>query len=440
MNVRDSAAAEFRRAFAPASEALTPTDAGLLGLVMLFVRTYHSDGWQDWRAHRFEDVYALVRYLPEDIFPEAAPSTARHLSRAALAAITESVDVLASRIGETAAFRLVLEEYAWSQDILTPESVAVLMSTATATASAETVYDPFCRAGEILIAAAGEGRKSSLRDDSARFFGEMPNHSPLEIAQMNTRMHQVNAQLGMKRTGYTAFDSSTNKFSRVLTNPPFNAKLSPADSGIPWRYASPPKSNANFAWLQYAVERLEPGGRAAVVMANGAASSSNPRERHIREAMASDGCIEGLIALPQSLFRRTGVPVMLWLLNPPGTRQDELLFIDASAAGHMTSRTQRDLDRAEISEIAATVNQWRSGQPTEKPTQGIRSVSIPLSEIRKRDFILNPAAYISEPEDGPSSAARFAEVRRLFGQLEIEYGAARDKDAAALETLKRLTR
>lgn len=187
---------------------------------------------------------------------------------------------------------------------------------------------------------------------------------------MNLDIHGVPADL-TARPGIALDDDlhSGRQFDAILANPPFNmsdwCSDHPADRC--WRYGAPPKSNANFAWLQHIWSSLAEGGRAAVVMANGALSSEQAGEGRIRAAMVEDGVVEALIALPPQLFATTAIPVTVWLLRRPGdTRDGEVLFVDARMLGSMISRTQRDLLPDDRRRIAGTVLEWRDRRNQER--------------------------------------------------------------------------
>jgi type I restriction enzyme M protein len=106
--------------------------------------------------------------------------------------------------------------------------------------------------------------------------------------------------------------------------------------------------------------------------------------------MIEDGCIEAIISLPRNLFHRTDVAVTIWLLRRP-CRPTDILFVDASDAGHMVSRTQRVMSDEELEEISATVTAWRAGQDVSSYSD---ARSVPLAEVLSYDHSLNPAAYL----------------------------------------------
>ncbi len=363
----------------------------------------------------------------------------RDLPDAALVEIIYAVESVAQKLGNESTFQLVLEELGSPRDmVLTPASVASVLAGTIDLSGASTVYDPFCRAGELLVAAAKRAGNAKLA-----FYGDMPDAESLAIARMNIRLHQVDGILGqtdfsveapMPGLDYQRLEA--RQFSRILSNPPFNIRDWTRTYRGYWRYGEPPKGNANFAWLQYAVERLEPEGRAAIVMANNAAFSTNSSEKNIRMRMVQDGCVEAVISLPYALFRGTGVPAMVWLLSPPGTRRDEVLFIDASEAGHMAGRTLRELGGSEVSEIVQAVENWRAGHPSRTPGETINCAAVALPEISDQDYSLNPSSFITQPYIPPSPAEAMPRIQQLLARLEAEHEMARDQDSQAMQAVR----
>jgi type I restriction enzyme M protein len=414
------------------------TEFGTLALSMVFIRATRRSDWQDWPQLGDLVTDGLLRELGGELGPGVDPTAniLRELPNPALTGLIEVIEPAAELMGDARTFQLILEELAWDRDVLTPESVAAIMTSVIGIDSGATVYDPFCRAGELLIAAAAQTRPDSP-DGEVALRGDSPDFRSQAIARMNTRLHHAEAGIGQQS------DAGLTKAlrpSRILTNPPFNAKQWARRGEHHWPYGRPPQGNANFAWLQYVTDQLEPGGRAAVVMANNAAFSANPHEQEIREGMVADGCVEALISLPPSLFRGTRVSATIWLLNPPGIQRDEILFVDASGAGHMASRTLRELNAAEVDEIADIVIEWRSGPQSHRPGTAVRSTTAQLPEVRERDYNLSPSVYVPEPDSGVSPRAELPMIREIRDRLTDEYASAQVKDARAIQTLGALLR
>jgi type I restriction enzyme M protein len=186
-----------------------------------------------------------------------------------------------------------------------------------------------------------------------------------------------------------------------------------------WPFGEPPAHNANFAWLQHVVTKLEPGGRAAVVMPNGAASVRAESELVIRGAMIEAGTVECAIALPRQLFRFTGIPTMVWILRGVGATPilRETLFIDARDLGDMIDRKKRRLGGDDIGRIVDEYRRWRNDRAAGEFT-GVDGFSraVGYDEISENDYVLTPGRYTGLAAKRPDTV-----------QLSTELGALRDE-------------
>lgn len=413
-----------------------PAKLRLLVLALVFLRAQDQASWAAARSSEaaFDE---LLRRLHYDIGVEI-PDVLRG-SCPLRASLMDALEQIADESDLAEVFRRLLEEFAslgGRRDgaAYTPRSVTAVMASLLDTASASTIFDPFCRSGELLVAAAASARPRELS-----VHGATPSGESLAMARMNTLLHGVQAELTDEHVSESGVSfQADRKFSRVLTNPPFNLRHWAEHDKYHWRYGPPPEGNANFAWLQYVVERLEPGGRAAVIMPNVAMSSSSPRERHIRQGLVEDGCVEALISLPRGLFYGTGISVTIWVLTPPGTQWQEILFVDASAAGQLVDRTHRELSDAETGEITEALTAWRSGQASHGSS--VRAVPVSLPEIRERDYNLSPHIYLSQSPEVRGAEAVMPTIRQLLGELEAQHVEAAATDVAAMRVLRGLAR
>ena len=100
-----------------------------------------------------------------------------------------------------------------------------------------------------------------------------------------------------------------------MANPPFNISdwwsESLADDPR-WAYGTPPKGNANYAWIQHMIYHLSPNGKMALLLANGSMSSQTNNEGEIRKAIINADLIECMVALPGQLFTNTQIPACIW--------------------------------------------------------------------------------------------------------------------------------
>ncbi|MFC6505343.1 type I restriction-modification system subunit M [Streptomyces plicatus] len=209
-------------------------------------------------------------------------------------------------------------------EFYTPQSV-VRLAVETLEPYNGRVYDPACGSGGMLVQASkfieahgGRGHKADIA-----VYGQEVNERTWRLAKMNLAIHGIDGNLAVRWGDTLADDKHPDlKADFVMANPPFNMRDWARDeSDVRWQYGVPPRSNANFAWLQHAVSKLADRGTAAIVLAN--SSHSSPRvEAEIRQAMVEADLVACMVALPPQLFRMTQIPACLWFLtkdkSPPG--------------------------------------------------------------------------------------------------------------------------
>jgi len=276
-------------------------------------------------------------------------------------------------------------------ETVTPHRVAALAAALTVDADTKRIHDPMCRMGEMLVAAASRATRPTVSG------GDL-NERNQQLSDMRLQLHGVAARLSRtpEFSRMTAA-SDLEKVDVVLTNPPFNLKVTEySQSSKLWRHGVPPKSNANLAWLQYALDRLDVGGRACVVMPNNAAFSQNGAEQRIRRALLEDGAIEGVVALPPNLFSTTGIPVSLWLLRYPTGRPTDVMFMDVKDRGALVAPGHRELT---IDDVSWVTGEWhkrrRSVEDGERytPVPGTTAV-VTVVDIVGAGGNLTPARYV----------------------------------------------
>src|SRR5699024_7000056 len=253
------------------------------------------------------------------------------------------------------------------------------------------VYDPASGAGGMFVQSAKfvENHHGNIQDLSV--YGQEANPTTWKLAQMNLAIRGIEADLGEAHAD-TFFDDQhpTLRADFVLANPPFNMSDWGGDQLVDdkrWKYGTPPKGNANFAWLQHMIYHLSPKGKIGLVLANGSLSSQTSNEGEIRKNIIEDDLVESIIAMPAQLFYSTGIPVSLWILNKDKKQKGKTLFIDARNMGDMVTRAHRELKEEDIDKIANTYKDFVNGELNE--TKGY-SASATIKEIKENDYILTP--------------------------------------------------
>lgn len=312
------------------------------------------------------------------------------------------------------------------------------------------VYDPCCGSGGMFVQA--ERFLSAHDEDPSNLavYGQELNESTWRMAKMNLAIHGLNGNLGSVWGDTFALDHHPGvQMDYVMANPPFNIKdWNRVEDDARWVYGVPPAKNANYAWMQHIISKLAPNGTAGVVMANGSMTSNSGGEGQIRAQLVENDLVSCMIALPDKLFRSTGIPVCLWFFAKDKSagqggsvdRRGQVLFIDARDMGHMVTRAERALSDADIHRIADTYHAWRGMDRLDLGTRDVTEdgaaeaeahepvteyvdvpgycKSVELAEIKQAEYALTPGRYVGmaeTPDDGEPIEEKIA---RLTAELE----------------------
>ena len=103
----------------------------------------------------------------------------------------------------------------------------------------------------------------------------------------------------------------------IVSNPPYNIRWdAPAPLLADERFLNkpiPPSSNANFAFVLTALNRMKPGGRCAFILPCGVLTSDS--ERKVREWLVDCGMVERVILLPDKMFESTSIPTCVMVFS-----------------------------------------------------------------------------------------------------------------------------
>ncbi len=302
------------------------------------------------------------------------------------------------------------------------------------------IYDPCMGSGGMFVysekfVAAHEGQIDNLS-----VYGQESNPATWRLACMNLAIRGIDFQFGKAADTFRNDQHPHLKVDYVLANPPFNVKGWGADvlaDDPRFTYGLPPANNANYAWLQHMLGKLNANGRMGTVLANGSMTTTAGGEGDIRKALVENDLVECMIALPGQLFANTGIPACLWFLarnKAPHTGQDgeftgdvsgKVLFIDGrKLGGEQLSRTQIAFTEEELEKIARTYHNWR-GSPwaagAYEDEEGFCK-SATLAEIAEHGYALTPGRYVGASLDEDPDSEPFEEAfPRLVKRLSVEF-------------------
>ena len=292
------------------------------------------------------------------------------------------------------------------------------------------VYDPCCGSGGMFVQSEQfvEAHGGKLGD--IKVFGQESNPTTRRLAVMNLAIRGIEADFGPQHAD--TFLKTLHPDLRadfVIANPPFNVSdWSRKEDDARWKYGTPPKGNANFAWVQHFIHHLAEGGMAGFVLANGSMSGAQSGEDEIRKAIVDADLVDCMVALPGQLFYSAPIPVCLWFLakrKNDGKRRDRrkhTLFIDARKLGTMVDRTHRELTEADIQRIAGTYHAWRGDKGAGKYADiaGFCK-SATTAEIATHGYALTPGRYVGAEEVADDGEPFGEKMKRLVGELEAQF-------------------
>lgn len=314
------------------------------------------------------------------------------------------------------------------------------------------VYDPCCGSGGMFVQSEKFIEEHGGRRNDIAIYGQEINHTTWRLAKMNLAVQGIDADIRWNNEGSFHRDELPDlKADYILANPPFNI----SDWGgerlaedVRWRHGTPPKGNANFAWLQHILHHLAPRGTAGVVLANGSMSSQQSGEGEIRKAMIEADMVDCMVALPGQLFYSTQIPACLWILardksaNGHRDRRGETLFIDARKLGFMVDRVRREFTPEDVETIAGAYHRWRAKPETREANGWDAYADVPgfckaasLEEVREHGHVLTPGRYVGAADaedDGVSFEEKLAALRAL---LEGHFAEAENLSALILGRL-----
>ncbi|GJE10074.1 type I restriction-modification system subunit M [Methylobacterium longum] len=289
-------------------------------------------------------------------------------------------------------------------EFYTPRSVVRMMVEILDPKEGESIYDPACGTGGMLLGAIEHvSRKGGdPRTFYGKIYGQEKNLTTAAIARMNLVLHgiedfQVAREDTLRNPAFK--DSSTGglaTFDCVIANPPFSLKEWGRDlwEADPWgraQYGIPPDSYGDYAFVQQMVSSMAPtsNSRMAVVLPQGALFRKGA-EGSIRQALLERDMVEAVIGLAPNLFYGTQLAgcVVTLRRRKPAVRKNKVLIIDASSL-FRKGRAQNFLDHEQSDQIVAW---YRAYEDVED-----RAKVVMLDDIKKEGWTLNVSRYVLPP-------------------------------------------
>lgn len=297
-------------------------------------------------------------------------------------------------------------------EFYTNRTVVHLMTEMLDVQPGESVYDPTCGSGGMLLSCIAHLRNQKKEWRNVKLYGQERNLMTSSIARMNCFLHGIE-DFRIERGDTLAEPKLVEgdrlqRFDVVLANPPYSIKQwnREAFAADPWGrnvFGVPPQGRADYAFQQHILQSLKPKtGRCAVLWPHGVLFRNE--EDDIRRKLIESDFIEAIIGLGPNLFYNSSMQscIVICRTNKPPKKKNKILFIDA--VNEVTrERAQSFLTRLHMDRIVQALRTFK--------TEIGFSKAVTLEEIKLNQWSLNIPLYVQtaatktlvQTNAGPSS-------------------------------------
>jgi type I restriction enzyme M protein len=282
-------------------------------------------------------------------------------------------------------------------EFYTPRSVVHLLGLILDPHEGETIYDPACGTGGMLLECVDHLKDAKEDFRTLKLFGQEKNLTSSSIARMNMFLHGIedfSIVRGDTLRNPAFFEADgLRTFDCVIANPPFSLKEWGAENWANDPYGRnvagvPPKGNGDMAWVQHMIKSMNSTGRMTVVLPHGALFRKGAEGKIRRELLELD-MLEAVIGLGPNVFYGTQLAacVMVFKQNKAADKKNKVLFIDASDQVRV-GRAQNYLEPNNVNQIFDWFEDYQDVENYVKVAS--------KSDLEENDYNLNIPLYIEK--------------------------------------------
>ena len=282
-----------------------------------------------------------------------------------------------------------------AQEFYTNRTVVTLMAEILQPKPNESIYDPTCGSGGMLVKCLDYLRLKGQSWQGVKVFGQEINALTSAIARMNLYLNGVEdfSIVREDTLAHPAFvdGSHLRKFDMVLANPPYSIKTWNREAFIndKWgrnMWGAPIQARADYAFIQHIISSMdEKYGRSAILLPHGVLNRDEDKDIRIKHVKSDT--IDTIIGLGRNLFYNSGLESFIFICSncKPDNKKGKILFIEAEELTHKEGK-QAYLYDDDINQI---LNAYHS--PEDIP--GF-SKHASIEEILSNDGNLNIKSYV----------------------------------------------
>ena len=292
-----------------------------------------------------------------------------------------------------------------AQEFYTNRTVVTLMAEILQPKPEESIYDPTCGSGGMLVKCLDFLRQKGEPWQGVKVFGQEINTLTSSIARMNCYLNGVedfSIANGDTLENPRFFDGShLRQFDIVLANPPYSIKQWNREAFSNDKYGrniwgTPIQARADYAFIQHIIVSMnKKHGRCAILLPHGVLNREEDKDIRINQVKSDT--IDAIIGLGRNLFYNSGLESFIFICSncKPAERKNTILFIEAEKCTHKEGK-QAYLFPDDIKKILAAYN-------SSEDIPGF-SKHVGINEILANDGNLNIKSYVKpiDAEGGES--------------------------------------
>ena len=226
-----------------------------------------------------------------------------------------------------------------AQEFYTNRTVVELMAEILQLKPHESIYDPTCGSGGMLIKSLTYLKDKGEEWRDVKVYGQEINAGTSAIARMNLYLHGIHDfsivnDDTLERPAFIK-GGRVQQFDVVLANPPYSIKTWNRETFAHDRYGRnflgvPPQGRADYAFIQHILASMsEEDGRCAILLPHGVLFRQE--EKEIRRKMLELDMLEALIGLGPDLFYNSTMEacVMICRKKKADNLKNKVIFINA---------------------------------------------------------------------------------------------------------------
>jgi type I restriction enzyme M protein len=299
-------------------------------------------------------------------------------------------------------------------EFYTNRTVVHLMTEMLDVQPGESVYDPTCGSGGMLLSCIAHLRNQKKEWRNVKLYGQERNLMTSSIARMNCFLHGIE-DFRIERGDTLAEPKLVEgdrlqRFDVVLANPPYSIKQwnREAFAADPWGrnvFGVPPQGRADYAFQQHILQSLKPkSGRCAVLWPHGVLFRQE--EAEMRRKLIEADLIECVLGLGPNLFYNSPMEacVVVCRTQKPKARRGKILFINA--VNEVTrERAQSFLTDEHLQRVVRAYQKFKD-EPSFARV-------VPIEEIRAKDGNLSIPLYVGGETQAQTDAATETAITAL---------------------------